>query len=251
MKRILMVLTVVTVIFAVSRWTEKPRVTEQETSVAAESVSEPLKVTETEAAAIAETEAVPVDPEALREIDWEELKSLNPDIVAWVYIPDTKIDTPVVWSGDNEKYLYLGLNGKKSYETIFADGESTPDMSGRHCILYGHHMKNGKGFTDICRFKDEKFFEKHDRVYVYTPEKAFVLEPAACLYCDPEPVRRRTVFADDMELDTYLDEMTADCAFRKDVTDPEQVFSLTTCSYERENVRTILYCTPVQVVDLV
>ena len=39
-------------------------------------------------------------------IDFEVLKSINPDIVGWIQIPGTAIDYPICWrAGDNEYYM--------------------------------------------------------------------------------------------------------------------------------------------------
>ena len=85
--------------------------------------------------AIKETEYVSV-------IDFAVLDSQNPDVVAWIQIPGTQINYPVVQGKDNDYYLHRDLNGQKSTAgTIFLDYADRADFSSLHNVLYGHHIR--------------------------------------------------------------------------------------------------------------
>ena len=66
-------------------------------------------------------------------IDFERLQKRNPDIVAWIHIPDTNMDYPVVQGSDNTYYLNHTAAGREtSSGAIFLDAgsiieENTPD----------------------------------------------------------------------------------------------------------------------------
>ena len=47
-------------------------------------------------------------------IDFAALKQRNKDIFAYIKIPGTKIDYPIVWNGDNDYYLHHDLDEKKT-----------------------------------------------------------------------------------------------------------------------------------------
>ena len=207
----------------------------------------------TAAAAAAETtaaettkETLPEDPDFTKKIDFNALKAINPDVVAWLYIPGTspEISYPVMWKeNDNNYYLHRDINQKQSYEGVFLDGADKPDFSSTQNLIYGHHMKNGTMFAGLARFKEQDYFSQHRTLYLYTPAKTYRLRTFSCSFTDAGAERRKTVFTDQTEFDAYVDKMTKDCTFREI---PQggiaQMFALVTCSYEYNNARTILYC---------
>lgn len=80
--------------------------------------------------------------------DFAVLKCQNADVIAWIRIPGTHIDEPIVQTTDNESYRSIGLDGKPNPAgTVFLDCESAPDASDFHSIFYGHHMKDGSRFS--------------------------------------------------------------------------------------------------------
>ena len=63
-------------------------------------------------------------------VDFKALKKINPDIVAWIRIPDTSIDYPVV-QGNDDSY-YLTHTFKKTEHVagaIFLDSDNNADFS--------------------------------------------------------------------------------------------------------------------------
>ena len=59
---------------------------------------------------------------AKKDIDWNKLRKINPDIVGWIKIKDTKINYPVVKGKTNRTYLHTDFNKKYNYMN---DGEAT------------------------------------------------------------------------------------------------------------------------------
>ena len=188
-----------------------------------------------------------VDSAYYRKIDFKSLKEKNKDVVAWIYIPDTKpeINYPILWKeNDNEYYLRRDIDRRQgSYDGVFMDGDDSADLSEQQILFYGHHMKNRTMFTQICDFKEEEYFKEHRILYLYTPDHTYMLKTMACLYTDSAAEKRKVKFADQMEFDAYVNEMTKRCSFREIPEGGiEQMFALVTCSYEFNDARTILYC---------
>ena len=178
-------------------------------------------------------------------IDFDVLKKTNPDVVSWITIPGTNIDYPVLQGKDNNQYLHKDMEGKDSAAgAIFLDHGDEADLSSRHNIIYGHHMKNGTMFKDIVRYKDQQYFDEHQDIILYTPDREIHLKALAAVVTSPDAIRRKIDFQSQKEFTSYIEEMSkgakAFAAVPKGVT-IRRLYSFVTCSYEFQNARTILY----------
>lgn len=178
-------------------------------------------------------------------IDFDALKKINPDVVSWITIPGTNIDYPILQGKDNNQYLHKDMEGRDSAAgTIFLDHGDKADLSSRHNIIYGHHMKNGTMFKDIVKYKDQQYFDEHQDITIYTPDREIHLKALAAVVASPDAIRRKTDFQSQEEFTSYIEEMIkgakASAAVPKGTT-IRRLYSFVTCSYEFQNARTILY----------
>ncbi len=181
-----------------------------------------------------------------RQIDFGALCAVNPDTVAWLSIPGTSIDGPVVQAADNGTYLNRDFEGRQSAAgTLFLDCDSDPDFMGRHSVIYGHHMKDGGMFAPLVKFREEEFFREHKEIDLYLPDRTLRLLPVAAVVCGSDGRRRKTRFGSREELAAYAEEMTAGCPFRRPLPETlNRLYSFVTCSYETEDARTVVYAVP-------
>ncbi|MEY8459551.1 class B sortase [Eggerthellaceae bacterium 24-137] len=118
-------------------------------------------------------------------VDWDALREINPDVVAWVYVPGTVINYPVAHKkGDSEYYLHHNFSlgeGKfgAEYGSIMLSGENNGDFSDEVNILYGHHMRNGSMFAPFAEFRESEVFNKHRTIYLLTPDGNYRLQTFA------------------------------------------------------------------------
>ena len=97
-------------------------------------------------------------------VDFEALKKINREIIAWIRIPDTGIDYPVVQGADNEYYLkHTFKKTEQVAGSIFLDKDNSPDFSNRKSILYGHNMKDGSMFQGLHKYENEQYLEIHNK----------------------------------------------------------------------------------------
>ncbi|MCC8075906.1 MAG: class B sortase [Clostridiales bacterium] len=115
-------------------------------------------------------EEAELEEEMKREIDFADLQAnTNEDIYAWIYIPDTNIDYPIVQHPtDDTYYLNYNLDGTAGLPgTIYTEKANAKDFSDFNTVIYGHNMQNGTMFQNLHNYSDGTFFEEHPYVYIY------------------------------------------------------------------------------------
>ena len=156
----------------------------------ANSKYEEIQNTVNSAAKQAETEAVIIETETEEEteteteevqnafdipeknLDWASLYAENKDIYAWIYIPGTQVDYPVLQSTSDDTY-YLNHNIDGSYGKpgcIYTEKINSKDFTNYNTVLYGHNMKNGEMFGCLHDYEDKTFFDENPYV-LYTQRK--------------------------------------------------------------------------------
>ncbi len=87
------------------------------------------------------------------------LQQENADLAAWLTVPGTEVDYPVMLTpNDMEYYLHRDFYGKYSAcGTPFFDIRCTPVAQADSLIVHGHNMRDGTMFTSLNRFTDSSF----------------------------------------------------------------------------------------------
>lgn len=104
-------------------------------------------------------------------VDFPTLKAEHPDVYAWITIPDTQVNYPVVQSATVDNfYLRRDLDGNYSvYGSIYSQSMNATDFSDPVTVLYGHNSSDGLMFADLHKFEDPEYFAAHEDMYIYTP----------------------------------------------------------------------------------
>ncbi len=110
-------------------------------------------------------------------VDFDKLKSTNSDIFAWVYIPDTGIDCPVVQNGNGDDSFYKNHNVLKEPDAngaVYIEAANLTNMCDFNEILHGSSPSDGTMFADLSRFLDRVYFEERPYIYVYLEDNALI-----------------------------------------------------------------------------
>lgn len=106
------------------------------------------------------------------EVDFDALKAINEDIMAWIKCEALGLDYPVVQGSDNEHYLsHTFLGTEHIAGCIFMDCLNRADFTDDNTILYGHNMKNGSMFGAFG-----KATKAGTTVYLYTQNETLEYE---------------------------------------------------------------------------
>jgi sortase B len=118
----------------------------------------------------AEVERAPI------QVDFDALQQVNPQVVGWIYCPDTVINYPVVQGTDDEYYLHRAYDGTYSSSgSIFVEAENQANFQDSNTIIYGHHMKNQTMFATLSKWFDQSYYEAHPVMWLLTPEQDYKL----------------------------------------------------------------------------
>ena len=178
-----------------------------------------------------------------REIDFETLTNRNTDVIAWINVPGTEIDYPVVISYDNYEYLVRDLDGKRSTSgTIFIDMINHPDFSERVTVMYGHNMRNGTKFAGLHKFRDAAFFAENREFKLYTPEGMRIYDIIAAYVTDDRNILYQTDYSDDVVWKEYIEKVFGNTDTRANllilpVGENDRILTLSTCVSGRDEER--------------
>ena len=161
---------------------------------------------------------------------FDELRKVNSDVCAWITIPDTHIDYPVLQGENDMVYVNQDVYGEFSLSgAIFLASVDSPDFSDGYSLLYGHHMENGAMFGDVTKFTEKAYFEEHPDGLLYLPEKTLAIHIFASVETDAydEQIYHSGKDADVSGLLSHIREKAVQ---HREVVQGERLIGLSTCA---------------------
>lgn len=178
---------------------------------------------------------MPDDPyiEELLTIDLASLQEENEDVLGWIYIPDSKINYPLLQWTDNDFYLKHTWKQTKNFAgSIFMECENNPDFSDFNTIIYGHNMNNGDMFGGLKKYQGSKYLREHPSVYILNEYGVFRYDIFAVQKAGVESVVYRMQIDSDQKKQEVIrfakDYSTIETEIYPTVDD--KILTLSTCS---------------------
>lgn len=193
-----------------------------------------------------EEEEEEIDPltAALRSVNLKALQEVNPDVVGWIYIPDTVISYPIMYGTDNDFYLKHTWDKQKNIVgSIFVDYRSSKDLSDFNTLIHGHNMRDDSMFGSLHNYKEAEFLATHPDVYIITEDgcqKYRIFSTFMAKLKTAEPFQME--FEGDEDKQQFIDKCQS---LGKDdtgitITPEDNVITLSTCSSWGHNYRWVV-----------
>jgi len=179
-------------------------------------------------------------------VNFTDLWKINRDIYAWIKIPNTAIDYPVLQTdGDDAFYLEHNIYGQYSFAgCIYSEKVNSKDFSDPNTVLYGHNLLNGTMFASLHNFRDPNFFENNEYIYILMPDRTLIYRIFAAYEYDDRHIMHSFDFNDEEVFASYLEyatnpvnSMTYNVRIT-DVTTDDTILTLSTCM---DNIATSRY----------
>ena len=178
------------------------------------------------------------------QVDFEGLKKVNPDVIAWIQVPALDISYPVVQGNDNYFYLHHMFDGQENKNgSIFVDYHTQPDFTDSNTIVYGHNMKNGSMFGTLDRYQKQSLYQQYPYFYIYVPGSVLEYQIISC-YAGRNGSAGYTYSFPELEnfqkfVDTVLSYSGYDTGVT--VTDTDHIVTLSTCVNTDRNYRYLVH----------
>ena len=181
-------------------------------------------------------------------VDLSAYLAQNPDFVAWLRIPGTNVDYPVVQTDDPDDYLNHTFSGKLSVVgTLFSLADADYQAPGRNIAIYGHHLRSSgeKMFTSLMRYKNPDFYEENQTIVLdslYRHSEYTIFAVVNMKVGDWEP--SRTTFSGDAAFMAFVNRAKSESLYDTgvEVGADDHILTLITCdrSYAGKEGRLVI-----------
>ena len=183
-----------------------------------------------------------------KNLNWKKLKGVNQDIYAWIYIPGTGVDYPVLQHpSDDSYYLNYNMNGTRGYPgCIYTEKANSKEFTDFDTVVYGHNMRNDTMFASLHNYEDQTFFNNFPYIYVYTKEKVLVYEIFAAYKTDDAHILHTNDFSTNEGRVSYLESIVKKSKNSPEVKDKIQLsvdshlLTLSTCVSKEADKRFVV-----------
>ena len=175
------------------------------------------------------------------EVNFDNLKSINPDTKGWIKVEGTKINYPFVQSNDNEYYLkhsYDKTSNKKGW--VYLDYRNNIDNLSKNTILYAHGLTNNTMFGSMRNIVKQSWFNNKSNhvIKVSTPTNNQLWQVFSVYTIEPESYYIITKFGTDIEYSNFIQTIKSRSLFDfgVDVITSDKILTLSSCYDDKKRM---------------
>jgi len=175
-------------------------------------------------------------------IDFAALHAINPDIIAWLYIPDTPVSYPILQGASNQTYLRTTYEKKSNIlGSIFMDYRNNKEFTDWNTIIYGHNTSNDSMFGSLKKYKQQDYADQHLYVQIIRENQVRVYEIFSIYETLATSDTYTIKFSSTDSYKSYLDKMALQTLLPSgEPPDMETIVTLSTCTGGEKTMRLVL-----------
>lgn len=190
----------------------------------------------------------------------------NSDMGAWLVIPDTNVDYPVMWTpGDEQKYLKKNFEGKKQRGgCLILDTDTSLKPQTTNLIIHGHNNSAQYAgdttvmFGNLSKYEKKDYRDEHPYIYLYDEECEHIFE-VMCVFRSQVYYKSDKVFKyynffnaeTEEEFNDFYKNIRELSYYDSGVTAEfgDHFLTLSTCSYHVDNGRFVVVAKEIGIGD--
>lgn len=173
--------------------------------------------------------------------DFDQLKQINPEIVAWISVGGTNINYPITQHSDNSFYLNHSVDrSKNDAGWVFMDYRNqsfkaqTSNHYDRNTIIYAHGRHDGSMFGSLKRILGKEWHNNPDNflVKISTPHSNSIWQIFSTYQVPDTNDYIQTDFENDTEFSDFLQLLQNRSKFQYhvDLKPTDHILTLSTCA---------------------
>jgi len=170
----------------------------------------------------------------LLDVKFSDLESINDETVAWIKVPGTNVNYPVVQTSDNDYYLNHSFDkSNNDAGWLFMDFRNNKNEYEKNTIIYGHNRKDKTMFGSLEEVLTSEWYKNVDnRVMKMSSRTNNTLWQIFSIYViETTNDYIKTIFNTDTEFQDFINliKSRSYTNFNTNVTSNDKVLTLSTC----------------------
>lgn len=177
-------------------------------------------------------------------IDFNKLKEINNETIAYIKVNGTNISYPVVKTTNNDFYINHSFDkSENGAGWIFADYRNKFNESEKNLVIYGHNRRDGSMFSTLKNALNEEWYNNKDNLVISLITEAEGREyQIFSIYKIEKEDYYTTIYFTDKEYEKFIKDIKQRSIkkFNIDVGLEDEILTLSTCD-NNNNYRVVVH----------